>query len=270
MGMCVTAGLLLAAVTAGSASALPEIGRCVAKAGGKYTNANCTKKVSSGGTFEWLKGSNGHPNFTASSGEAVLEGESGTKIVCKASTAVGKYNETGSTKTTKGVKNVVATFTECEDPGIGKICHSAGQGEGVIVTKELEGVLGYITKKPIVVGQELHPKKGTPFAIFECGLPAQGGVKVTVQENTSGAAGSKGGGNCIISTLSEVNVMATSVGDIFKASGPGKQAPQSFENKKPPVCNLETEFAAFPAPYERSTQTEIATVVSEELLEIKA
>jgi hypothetical protein len=271
VGLCLTTALVLAAIGASSASALPEVGRCVAKAGGKYTNNNCTKKVTSGGSFEWLKGTGGGNKFTATSGEAVLEGESGTKIVCKNSTAVGKYDEDGTAHAIKGVESVVATFHECEDPGIGKICHSAGQLEGVIVTETLEGNLGYIVKKPAKVGQELHPaKKGGPFAVFECGLPSSGGIKVTVKENTSGAPGSKGGGNCIISTLTEVNVMATSVGDVFKASGIGKQDPQSFENKKPPICNLESEFAAFPAPFERSTQTEIAEVFSEEPLEIKA
>jgi hypothetical protein len=272
MGLFLAAALV-AAFGASSASALPEIGRCVAKEGGKYSDSACLKKVTSGGKFEFLKGTSGKKNkFTANSGEAVLEGESGTKIVCKSSTAVGKQDEDGTTNTIKGVESVISTFHECEDPGIGKICHSAGQAEGVIITNELEGELGYITKKPISVGQELHPsKKGGPFAIFECGLPASGGIKVTVQENTSGAPGSKGGGNCIISKLGEFDVMATSVKDIFKASGVGKQEPQHFENLKPkPLCNLESEFASFPAPYERSTQTELAEVVSEEPLEIKA
>jgi len=271
-GSCLVAGLALAAIGASSASALPEIGRCVAKAGGKYTEGKCLKKTTTGGTFEWLKGTGGKNKFSATSGEAVLEGESGTKIVCTASTAAGKYDEDGTAHAIKGVEDVVAKFTGCEDPGIGKICHSSGQGEGVIVTESLEGNLGYIKKSaPKSVGQELHPKtKGGPFAIFECGLPASGGIKVTVQENKSGAPGSKEGGNCIISKLTEFNVMSTSVGDVYAASGPGKQAVQHFENLKPPFCNLETEFAVFPAPFERSTQAEIAEVFSEELLEIKA
>jgi hypothetical protein len=279
MGLLSTGACVLAGLGASSASALPEVGRCVAKANGFYGTNKCGKKLKEAtGSFEWQKGTAGKNKFTAKSGEAVLEGESGTKIVCKASSAVGKYDEDGTAKAIKGVESVVATFTECEDPGIGKICHSGGQAEGVIVTNVLEGELRYLKKgtatvQPVIV-QELHPlPKTSPFAVFECGLPAQGGIKVTVKENTGGAPGSKGGGNCILSTLSEVNVMATSVKDIFKASGPGKQDPQKYLNqstKTPPECNLETEFAAEPAPYERSTQTEIAEVVSEELLEIKA
>jgi hypothetical protein len=271
MGLFLAAAFVLAALAASSASALPEIGRCVAKAGGKYKDSNCNQKVTSGGTFEFVKGANKKPGFKASSGEAVLEGASGTKIVCKLSTAVGKYDEDGSTFAIKGVESVVATFTQCEDPGIGKICHSKGQAEGTIVTEVLEGELRYLTKttKPPVVVQELHPVPSTaPFAIFECGLPAQGGIKVTVQENKSGAPGSKEGGNCILSTLSEVNVMATTVKDIFKGKS-GVQEPQKYEAQTK-ICNLETEFGAFPAPYERSTQTETAEVVSEETVEVKA
>ena len=276
MGLFLAAAFIVAAFAASSASALPEVGRCVAKANGFYGTNKCGKKLKEAtGTFEWLKGTAGKNKFSASSGEAVLQGESGTKIVCKLSTATGKYDEDGTAKAIKGVESVVATFTECEDPGIGKICHSGGQAEGTIVTNVLEGELRYLKKTaPVTVLQELHPTpKTAAFAVFECGLPASGGIKVTVKEDTGGAPGSKGGGNCILSTLSEVNVMATSVKDIFKASGPGKQDPQKYLNqatKVPPECNLETEFAAEPAPYERSTQTEIAEVVSEELLEIKA
>src|SRR4030081_3248272 len=93
MGLFLAAALLATAFAASSASALPEVGRCVAQAGGKYSNSVCTKKVTSGGTFEFIKGANKKPGLTATSGAAVLEGASGTKIVCKSSTATGKYDE---------------------------------------------------------------------------------------------------------------------------------------------------------------------------------
>jgi hypothetical protein len=281
MGLFLAAALLATAFAASSASALPEIGRCVAKAGGKYSNSVCTKKVTSGGTFEFIKGANKKPGFTSTSTKATLEGESGTKIICTASTAVGKYDEDGTLFAIKGVESVVATFTGCEDPGIGKICHSSGKGEGVIVTNTLEGELRYLVKgtatvKPVVV-QELHPAvKGGSFAIFECGLPTAGGIKVNVVENhaglckpaTEGCPGTKGGGNCILSTLSEVNVMSTKVTDIFKGKS-GVQEPQKYLGQTK-ICNLETEFGAEPAPFERSTQTEEAEVTSEEVVEVKA
>jgi hypothetical protein len=293
VGLCLTCAFVLAGVAASSALALPEIGRCLPAASGFYKEATCGKKLAEKtGTFEWHKGANKKPGFTATSGIATLEGESGTKIVCKKSTATGKYDEDGTSFVTKGSESVVAIFTECEDPGIGKICHSAGKGEGVIQTEVLEGELRYLKKKttttPAVVVQELHPKategkfQNKPFAIFECGLPTAGGVKVTVENNHAGScgtfecAGTKEGGNCILSTLSEVNVMSKTVKDIYVGSS-AKQKPQEFLGQKAKsypdaagICNLETEFAGPPAPYERSTQTETAEVVSEETVEIKA
>jgi hypothetical protein len=289
IGLCLTCAFVLAGLAASSALALPEIGRCLPAASGFYTTSVCGKKLpEKTGTFEWHKGANLKPKFTATSGVATLEGESGTKIVCKKSTATGKYDEDGTTHLTKGSESVVAIFTECEDPGIGKICHSAGQGEGVIKTEILEGELRYLKKattttKAVVV-QELHPVavegkfQNKPFAIFECGLPTAGGVKVTVENNHAGSCGAvecggtKGGGNCILSTLSEVNVMSTVVKDIYKGKS-AKQEPQQFlgqSSKVPAICNLETEFAGPPAPYERSTQTETAEVLSEETVEVKA
>ena len=57
VGLCLVAVFAIAAVTASSASALPEWGKCVAKAGGKYSDSNCTVKAKKGtGTFEWKKG----------------------------------------------------------------------------------------------------------------------------------------------------------------------------------------------------------------------
>ena len=58
MGLSLVAVFAIAAVAATSASALPEWGRCEAKAGGKYSDSNCTKKAKLGtGTFEFKKGS---------------------------------------------------------------------------------------------------------------------------------------------------------------------------------------------------------------------
>ena len=56
LGLCLVAVLALGAYAVSSASALPEWGKCVAKAGGKYTEANCNTK-GKGGAYEWLKAS---------------------------------------------------------------------------------------------------------------------------------------------------------------------------------------------------------------------
>ena len=58
LGLCLVAVLAVAAVSAASASALPEWGKCEAKAGGKYSDANCSVKAKKGaGSFEWRKAS---------------------------------------------------------------------------------------------------------------------------------------------------------------------------------------------------------------------
>jgi hypothetical protein len=60
LGLCLVAVLAFAAYAVSSASALPEWGKCVAKASGKYEDSNCTTKAK-GKTgkheYEWLKAS---------------------------------------------------------------------------------------------------------------------------------------------------------------------------------------------------------------------
>lgn len=72
VGLCLVAVLAVCAYAVSSASALPEFGKCEAKAGGKYSDANCTVKAKKGaGAYEWKKGSQLAPvKFTgASQGE---------------------------------------------------------------------------------------------------------------------------------------------------------------------------------------------------------
>src|ERR1700693_5530103 len=107
MGLCLAAVLVIAAVGAGTASALPEVGRCVAQAGtGKYKDANCTLKagkLTSEKAFEFKKGAE-KVNFTSAGGEGVLETVSGTKITCKTQSATGKFdNDSGVIKEVESV-----------------------------------------------------------------------------------------------------------------------------------------------------------------------
>ena len=268
VGLCLVAVFALTAFAASSASALPEIGRCVAKTGtGKYKDSNCTEKagkLTSEKNYEWNKATGMNPHFTSAGGAGVLETESGTRVECTAQTATGEYrlveNTTTHTDTSKEVKNVVATFTGCSLPIIGAKCNTAGHGEGEIVTNSLKGPLGYIsgkgTKTP-VVGQELTPtvSKGA-FATFECSSAA----KIVVKE------GAKKGGNCIISTVGPARVMSTTASDNYTGSA-GKQTPQSFEGSTK-VCNLESALNGGAA--ERSTQLLETTITNEEPLEILA
>jgi hypothetical protein len=261
VGLCLVAVFALTAFAASSASALPEIGRCVSQPGtGKYKDSNCTVKagkLTSEKSFEWKKAPV-KTHFTSAGGAGVLETETGTRVECTAQSAAGEYKVVNGAS--KEVTNVVATFTGCSLPIIGAKCNTVGHGEGEIVTNPLKGPMGYIsgkgTKTP-VVGQELTPvtSKGA-FATFECSSAA----KIVVKE------GAKKGGNCIISTLAPANVMSTTASDTY-AGAAGKQEPQHFEGSTK-ICNLESALNGGAA--ERSTQLLETTITNEEELEIKA
>jgi len=253
---------------AAGASALPEIGRCVAKEKGKYLDSNCTKKSSAKapGSFEWEKNAV-KKHFTVKNnptGPTIeLEGASGTKISCKTSTSSGEYFEKGATPSTKEVKKVVTTFTGCELPLFSAPCQTKGHPTGEIVTTSLKGILVYISgkKTPAVkVGTALSPevkKKG--FAEFEC--PAVG-VVVYVGE------GPEKGHETIIGEASPVNVSSTTSTQTFKGSK-GVQEPQHKEGSAV-IDNLESSLSGPKGTFERSNQILEATQTNEEALEIKA
>jgi hypothetical protein len=277
VGLCFVVALALGAVTASSSLALPEVGRCVvnAKHEGQYEDKNCTKKakkVSEKFTGEFDKVKNVlKTGFTATSGESFLEGKSGLKVVCKEAVAKGKYDSDGTTPSVKGVESVVATFTGCGIPAVGVECNTEGHPAGEIITKELEGNLGYIKKTaPKEVGQELKPHtKGGEFANFNC----TSAFHIVVKECNSGSAvcgAEEKGGNCIISKLAPINTMSLTGTSTYKVKEglPGVQEPQHFENLKPPICNLENTTNG--EKNERSTQNEVATVTGEEELELFA
>src|SRR4030081_3216876 len=94
---CLLGVLALSAVVAGSASAaLPELGTCVAKPGGKFVNKLCTKPgFGKGAKFEFLPGAT-KKKFVATAtprkGIALtLETIAGTKVTCAAATISGEY-----------------------------------------------------------------------------------------------------------------------------------------------------------------------------------
>jgi hypothetical protein len=261
MGLCLVAAFAISAIGAVSASALPEIGRCVAKAGGKYADAGCKVKAAKGkGVTEWLKGGGGSKlGFSVVGGVGELETESGTKVVCQASTASGLYKETSGA--IKEVQKVVARFTTCELPLLTAVCTTKGAAAGEIVTNSLKGPLGYISKAKLEIGQELTPetKKGA-FTTFECG---GGAVSIIVGEGKV----NKGGHNCIIAPIVSVNVMSTTATETYSAETVGSkkfQKPNKFEGKT--LCELES--AANKGPAEFSNQTQVNSVTNEQALEI--
>jgi len=273
MGLCLVAAFALTAIGAGTASALPEVGRCVAKAGtGKYKDANCQLKagsLTSEKQFEFVK-SGVKLGFTShiTSGTAVLETVTGTKVQCTGQTATGKYDADGSPASIKGVENVIARFTGCSTTAIEGPCGTEGAGSGEIVTNELEGSLGYIKKTaPKSVGQELKPAstvKSKLFVKFACGVG--GPLTVEVGQKPTGTTEEKGG-DCIIAPVEPFNVMAETASQNYSGAG-GVQNPQKFEGSTK-KCNLESHFSVS-SVWERSTQTLLTTVNGEEALEIKA
>jgi hypothetical protein len=269
MGLCLVAAFALTVIGAGTASALPEVGRCVAQAGtGKYKNAACTEKAGTKAEekkFEFKKGAE-KVNFTSAGGEGTLETVSGTKIICKTQSAVGKYDSDSGV--IKEVESVVATFEGCGIPAIETKCQS-GTEEGKIKTFPLKGPLGYIsgekTKTP-VVGQLLTPEKAKGFfAEFKC-LSGAITVKVKGKEG-SAEEGKRTGGNCIIAPVESANVMSTTAKQIDKGAG-GKQEPQHFQLATSKFCNLESNTNN--GAYEAATQVLTTVVTNEEALEIKA
>ena len=108
-------------------------------------------------------------------GTGTLETANGNTVKCT------KSSSTGTAESEKKVKKVVVTFEGCEATigGIKAKCNTAGEVAGKIVTKELEGELGYINKATPSVGLDLWPASRTAeektkhtfnalFVEFEC------------------------------------------------------------------------------------------------------
>jgi hypothetical protein len=260
-GLAVVVVLALGAFAVSSASALPEIGRCVAKAAGNYTNSNCTTKAAPKGTggFEFLKGA-AKTGFTVAGGHSVLEGASGANIECETLAATGKLDAAGTAGVIKGVEDVVTTLAGCTIPSL-DTCQSKGQAEGVIVTESLEGDLGYLNKSTKSVGLELHPKivkrVPGPYMKFEC---ARGAVQIVTQ--------SKQANNCIIATMGPVNELSPTAIQQYATLGNGKQEFTFFEATPTKTCQLES--AVNGGPRELLGEVQTTTVTYDEPLEIKA
>jgi hypothetical protein len=271
MGLCLVAVFAVtAAFAATSASALPEFGVCVAKAGtGKYKNSNCTEKAGklvSEKNFEFKKEIPvGKFGLTAEGGHSALSTEEGSTIECTGSSTKGEFKvkESGGKQSpTKEVTKVIAKFTGCTE--LGKNCQNKGAPLGEITTNELDGPIGYISKATKTVGQELHPIKAKAlFVTFEC----EGVGKIEVGQSKTGKLG-----DCIIAPFSaaSVDVMANESELKYNGtkSGSGQeQLPQAFEGKTT-HCNLETKLGE--GPWERSLQVGNVTQHTEATVELLA
>ncbi len=260
-GICLTASLALA-VAAGSADALPEVGRCVSVAsGGAYTEAACRKHALRNhpeeGRFNFEK-TLAKPGFTESAIPASVGTESGFNVECSSFTATGLWDvdsSHGLQLPIKGAERVLATFSDCTFGTAKRPCAD-------IHPRELEGPLGYLSTRSLHVGAELKStvKKGV-VAEFECenfGL-------ITLGEGTGKL------GDCFIGVItSPVNAMTTTTTELYTTiKGPEgyEQAPQAFEGKTT-HCNVESKLGA--GGWERAVFRLEPTFTFEEELEIKA
>lgn len=263
----VLAALTALALTASSASALPEFGQCfkIASKEGKYTNNVCTakaKKVNEKftGEFEWRKANEieaSKRKLIGKGGAAVLQT---TFVACNPSFENLEKCRAGETeevdgplkvecekernraeltpsKSSKGIRNLVVSFVNCKIAEIGLQCENAENfnGEKEILTNPLKGKLGWLNKgaKPRQVGIVIEPMKKGEFVTFNCaGLI---GIHVGVAKETEFPAyPPKGGGDGIISSINPVNEMTTAFTQVFKYNEATEEnEPNKFEGTAP-------------------------------------
>jgi hypothetical protein len=149
--------------------------------------------------------------FTSTSGISILEEEGGMKatIECTADSNVGEINGA------KTVNEVLVTFTGCKLLGTSPPAPCENTTiSGEIVTKELDGELGYIKKPaPIEVGLVLLPEVGEVVATFECLTTVPVHIEVK---------------NKVIGLITPINTPAGEFTLAFKQKG-GTQEPTKFE-----------------------------------------
>jgi hypothetical protein len=250
----------VAAVATTSALALPEFGKCEAKAGGKYSDPNCTVKAKGGtGSYEWKKGSQLKPihfeGGNVGSGGVLstlarkCEGEGGEyygRVTRKKCEELGEKEvketepllveceserNTGEISGSKSIVNISVVFRGCKL--FGAVPCSNGTSEGEIQVNQLKGELGYISKSEKKVGVLLEPVvKHGEFAKFDCG-----GLLETVVGVGSSKEGawyipeSKGGYDGIISPITPVNTMTSEYTQVYTVNSLAENIPSSFEGK---------------------------------------
>jgi hypothetical protein len=234
--------LSVAMVATASAAEAPEVGRCVARTGGKYINNVCTKaaKGTKTGSFEWEAGAIKR-KFTGTGGAATLETVHAVKVTCKNEISNGEFTSA------KTVGNIDVVFTGCES--LGYKCRTPGSGEGEIATNPLAGTLVWEKfKKKVAI--DLVPQSGEWFVEFTCG-PATAKVKGSVLANVP------------------VNKSETKVDQKFTAKK-GKQKPEYYYTATDEKIQdvLISKIGGPGAELEQSGQTITNVQTNEEALEV--
>jgi hypothetical protein len=224
--------LALLALSA-TASAAPEVGRCVPVEGvkegkktvfsGGYKSKNCRKSSPAhNGRYEWLPGAGESPTFESiSEGGTTLETASGVKIECLSDQTFGEV--TGATS-----EKLSFVMAECKEAGTGQECTTElPEGteevprEGVIHSQALKGELGLVegAKK---LGWDVKPETGALVASFECGAKLTG--KQYVIEGS------------YVDRVKHTNKMTFEWIDIYKQKA-GKQMPEKIEGGETDVLS---------------------------------
>lgn len=204
-GLCITALLALAGLTAASASAsTPAWYDCVKaspKNSGDYSNKECTTASAPGkGKYALAPGVGKGKGFKGTGGESVLNVKTwlgDETMSCKAS------SDSGKPAIPNLEKEVTVTFTGCE--ALSKQCNTTGQATGEIKLSGLKGEFGYLDEAPVKAGikleSEAHPGPTGEIAHLSCGK----GVELTVV------------GGVIGEQLGDVNVMSKRSEVVFTA-----------------------------------------------------
>jgi hypothetical protein len=236
--------------------ALPEIGRCVVAEStgegkgrvfkGSYEDKGCTEEEGFGeGKYEWLPGPGAKSHFVGTGGKTTLEGVTGAKVTCSATSTAGEYT---------GVKtaSAVMTLTGCVHAGTKAQCQSSSQASGQIVTAALSGKLGFIADEVtqsasnVSIGLDLS---GQPSLLSaECG-----GQKEALVLRGS-----------VIAPIGKLDKMSSSFSVKLTAKS-GLQAPEAFEE-----ASKDTLLATLGFGEEQAGLTSSQKLTGEESLEIKA
>jgi hypothetical protein len=245
----VAAAVLSTVVVTNASAAAPEFGRCLKAATvkkvftGRFSDSACTKEVPEAergklGKYEWHPGAVKKFQTTAG-GKGALATVGGLGVHCETEHSKGEYSGT------KEVKNVVVKFNGCESAGAQ--CSTTGSASGELVTKTLEGVVGFINKAALKTGFDLYPEGKTGLFIeFACL-----GLTVAVR------------GSVIVPITADKMLLTGTLKYVAKG---GRQEVEHFEGEANDV--LEASFRG--GAFEQSGQTISTTLTDEEKLELNA
>jgi hypothetical protein len=207
-GLCLVVVFAIAALVTASASAAgPEYFECakVAMKTGNFSDKSCTvASVPGKGKYELQPGIGKGKTTKGKGGKnRHVVPAVGGEVSCASFKSVGKL-------TSPKTSTIKITFQKCV--ALSKKCTSAGQNPGTIVTSQLLGELGYISKSPLKVGMAYTSEAKGAYAEFNCeGLE----MKVT--------------GSVIGEVTGNINTVSAESESNFELTGGGEQFYTSFE-----------------------------------------